>query len=248
MSNIAEVYYPPSAGVGIWALQPGQLTDGLAHAALAIMTSAYEHQFEGPHTVTNLPHGAVKGHFRPDDSASIRAQRERMALSMEGGSTYWFAVVHGLGTKAVQGLNPIGLAKTSPSRPRHWRHQAAEEPNLYLNDIAVFPAMQLQGVATSLVHAATKYSDHDPGAHLVLDNIVGSPAGPWFRQLGLRPRRLTRVAPFEIGDQSIPQVRMQTRGGHLGGFIVGLEDRYPRLTTNISIVVSRSESMPLEKG
>jgi ribosomal protein S18 acetylase RimI-like enzyme len=144
----------------------------------------------------------VQQQFDPDDEAHVEARAERMRSSIRSGSVYWLAHLGHFAAGQVVNGEVVGLAKTTPSRPRL---KPNAPPHCYLND--VLSVREDRGVGSATVRTVLETYDDDRLA--VLDTqVVNTPAQTWFEGMGFRQRGRTNEG-LAIGSRTLRQVRYQ---------------------------------------
>jgi ribosomal protein S18 acetylase RimI-like enzyme len=167
----------------------------------SILLAAYEQRFE--REIPLLSPGAVRQHlFDPKDPDFVAAQEQLISEGLDNGVTYWKASQ----TDASEDI--IGVAKTSPSRPRSLNPiRWFDPPNCFLNDIDVLPRVAGQSVGSALMYVAL--SDFEDDRRVVLHAFYkNKPTNDWFERLGFVASAVA-IADFEVGEERIPQIQYE---------------------------------------
>ncbi len=184
-----------------------------AEGVLKVMAQAYERQFETGNQL--LKPGDSRTEFDFTDEERVKKQQSKMlGYIKKHRSSYWLAYQDRYFLDPA--FKPIGIAKTSPSRPRlrPW-----EPPNCYLNDIAV--AEPHQGIGDAVLFAAL--SDFD-GANSVVADVARS-SESYFVSLGFEKTR-DNVSQLNINGTSLAQDRYEAETISLvRGFLIARQQR-----------------------
>lgn len=184
-----------------------------------IMRDAYYDMATRTFTM-HISQTAVERHFNPESRNHVEQQARRMEYYMKKrGSTYWLA--HMQGHRDGNLGRPIGVVKTSPSRPG--LRKLVGQPNCYVNDIASTEGKR--GVGSALLYTAL--DDFADNRSVVLDAFAHNhSANRWFGDLGFRAVRILDEAT-DIGGEPVMQIRMEAAS--VGGVRDELLARVPWL-------------------
>jgi ribosomal protein S18 acetylase RimI-like enzyme len=185
------------------------------------MMRAYEGAFEGEDARPRMPHGTMVEHFAPYNPRRVKAEVGRMAVYMASGSQYWFARRGETQNEALV-AGPVGLVKVSPSRATLPQKLRVISPNMYVNDIAVSPGADSEGVGTQMLHAVSEYGGFDKERITVLDAFKDTRAQQWLKDLGFVAQQDVQIEPLALSNgQQFEQVRMV--GPPVGELVENLE-------------------------
>lgn len=217
--------------ISVERLSESDLTESVAHGALALLHQAYAKVFE--EDASYVPDGTVRRHFYPDTSdqraQSVQRQLQRMRAYTQNGSQYWIVRDPDIGVSDTF----IALGKASPSRALPLRR-----PNLYVNDIVVAPPHWRQRYGSVMLETLAKYGGFDPNAKAVLDAQANNhPGRAFFKQAGFTPDFRIPVDDFVFleGDpeheQRLPMLRHEA--GRIAVVIGNLEEETPWLISGV---------------
>lgn len=228
-----EYAMPVAPNLCVSPLREEQI-ERVASRVVRLLADAYSAQFEPDF----VPPGTFRRTlFRTDDSARIEAQGERMYLHMtEYKSQYWLAHL-------ADDQELIGLAKTTPKDSFSHRMMSSMASYLgipvftrgevYVNDIAVSPRNQHQGIGSRVLHASLAFG-HDQASTVALDGFTHNPVNDWYLKLGLR--ETGSVGAFNVGeDYTLQQRRFETsEGASVGTVVSALELLNPSMQYTIA--------------
>jgi GNAT superfamily N-acetyltransferase len=189
----------------------------MGRAVQDVLHSAYSSAYE---RVGFLPEGATKRNFS-SNPLQVRRRVQRMRQHMRDSSQYWIA------RDPAEDHRLIGLAKVTP-----------EEDGLYVNDIVVQESNQRNGIGRALAHAALKHQRAVLlGEPVTLDAVHQGVVNHWYEQewgLSLEPNGEINAHGIPFGEDSLGTVRyISPEGVTLGGIIAAMEERDPRLKTDV---------------
>jgi hypothetical protein len=239
----------PKSILEVVRLAPRDVSIDVAHAALSLVTEAYQVQFEEriakPY---RLMPGTVQERFQPNKRISYEAHQARMIRHMRGkGSQYY--VVHMEQESLLPDAPPevdteafayAALAKVSPSRPRGLQKAGMVAPNCYLDDVVTHPMLQGQGLASAAVHMALTTGGFDADGPVTLDVYIGNDAvNDWLQStFGLVPEAEYTVPSltFSLGQELAGKRYTSSPDASLRSSVHSLEARRPWLRQAIPII------------
>lgn len=224
--NELEVHAPNNRKFTIQRLKGEEVADRAKDIA-GILFRGYTNQFE--HQLRVLPSGTIKTHLAdPTDNTSVSRVAGRVRNAMRGGSSYWLAF------EAANEDQPVGLAKTTPSRSWVRRHlvpdptRDGKRPNAFLNDVIVDPGdlgapldsngnMQGKRLGTVLTVAAL-WGDYRQDRTVVSDLFAVSDVvnKKFFYAMGFHPVDRETEA-LQIGPHQLAYQRVEATVGDIMG-------------------------------